>query len=62
VVGVGAFAEARAREALGEAVRVGRILHPSPANPRAHRDWGREAARELARLGLCGHRRGRRRG
>jgi single-strand selective monofunctional uracil DNA glycosylase len=59
VVGIGAFAEARARAALGEAVRVGRIPHPSPANPRAQKGWGREAARELARLGLCGHRRGR---
>jgi len=61
VVGIGAFAESRAREALGDAVRIGRILHPSPANPRAQKDWGHEAARELARLGLCGQGSGRRR-
>ena len=39
VIGIGAFAEARAREALPGA-RVGRITHPSPANPRAQENWG----------------------
>lgn len=53
VVGIGAFGEARAREALGDAVRVGRVLHPSPANPRAQKDWGGKAARELAKQGVC---------
>ena len=53
VVGIGAFAEARAREALGGGVRIGRILHPSPANPRAQRDWGGEARRQLEALGIC---------
>lgn len=53
VVGIGAFAEARAQEVLGDRVRVGRILHPSPANPRAQRDWGGQARRQLAELGLC---------
>jgi single-strand selective monofunctional uracil DNA glycosylase len=53
LVGIGAFAEARAREALGSGVRIGRILHPSPANPRAQRDWGGEARRQLAALGVC---------
>jgi len=53
LVGVGAFAEARARDALGAGVRIGRILHPSPANPRAQRDWGGEARQQLAALGIC---------
>ena len=40
VVGVGRFAEARAREALGDLeVIVGRIPHPSPASPAANRGW-----------------------
>ncbi len=57
VIGIGAFAEQRAREALADrGVRVGRILHPSPANPRAHRDWARSARAELEALGLCGRR------
>jgi len=54
VVGIGTFAESRARSALSECgVRVGRILHPSPANPRAARGWGRTARRDLEALGLC---------
>ncbi|HJO23960.1 MAG: uracil-DNA glycosylase family protein [Myxococcota bacterium] len=54
VVGIGAFAERRAREVLGGTGRhIGRILHPSPANPRAQRDWAGTVRRELAELGVC---------
>ena len=54
VVGIGAFAARRASLALGDAgPRIGRITHPSPANPRAARDWAGLVARELAALGLC---------
>lgn len=53
VVGVGAFAEERARRALqGTSVRVGSILHPSPASPKANRGWGAAATQELAALGV----------
>ncbi len=52
VIGVGAFAEQRATEALGGlAVRVGRVLHPSPASPVANRGWAEAAERELRALG-----------
>ena len=52
-VGVGAFAEARAREALaGTGIEVGRILHPSPASPAANAGWADEAERQLAALGV----------
>lgn len=67
VVGIGGFAEARAREALAEpaadGLAIGRILHPSPASPRANRGWARAAGRELREQGLCdaGPRRSRRR-
>jgi single-strand selective monofunctional uracil DNA glycosylase len=46
VLGVGGFAAARAEAALaGGNVTVGQVLHPSPANPQANRDWvGRFAA------------------
>jgi single-strand selective monofunctional uracil DNA glycosylase len=54
VVGIGAFAEARARAALSDRVRIGRVLHPSPANPRAQNDWAGLAARELAAQEVCG--------
>jgi single-strand selective monofunctional uracil DNA glycosylase len=54
VIGIGRFAEARAREALGESgPRVGTILHPSPSSPAANRGWAAQAQRELVRLGLC---------
>lgn len=54
VVAIGAFAEERARAALGDRdVRIGRILHPSPANPKAQRDWAGAARRELVTLGVC---------
>jgi single-strand selective monofunctional uracil DNA glycosylase len=54
VIGIGHFAEARAREALGASgLRIGRIPHPSPASPAANRGWAAHAKRELARLGVC---------
>jgi single-strand selective monofunctional uracil DNA glycosylase len=53
VVGIGAFAEERARHALGDAVRVARVLHPSPANPKAQKDWGGRARRALEQQGVC---------
>ena len=62
VVGVGGFAEARARAVLdagsgaGEAgrasPRVGRILHPSPASPAANRGWAEAVDREWAAMGI----------
>ena len=53
VVGIGAFASGRASAVVGDRVRVGRILHPSPANPRAQRDWAGTVKRELRRQGVC---------
>ncbi|NDY43461.1 single-stranded DNA-binding protein [Dissulfurirhabdus thermomarina] len=53
VAGIGAFAAARAEAALGGLdVRVGRLTHPSPANPAANRGWRERAERELATLGV----------
>jgi len=53
VVGVGKFAEDRARQALaGLDVAVGRITHPSPANPKANRGWQPLVETELAALGV----------
>jgi single-strand selective monofunctional uracil DNA glycosylase len=54
VIGVGAFAAGRARQVLGDrAIEIGQILHPSPANPRANRDWAGEVRGQLAALSLC---------
>lgn len=54
VIGVGAFAEERARLALeGTTIKTGRILHPSPANPLTNKGWEPVVARELTEMGLC---------
>jgi len=53
LIGVGAFAEGRARQALdGMEVKFGRILHPSPASPAANRGWAEQATRQLFELGV----------
>lgn len=53
VVAVGGFAEVRARQALREMnVRIGRILHPSPASPAANRGWAALAVAQLAEQGI----------
>jgi single-strand selective monofunctional uracil DNA glycosylase len=52
VVGIGGFAELRAREALGGDVRIGRILHPSPASPAANDDWPGLVDAQLRALGF----------
>ena len=54
LVGVGGYAEARAL-VLAEtmpALKIGRILHPSPASPAANRDWAGEATKQLVKLGI----------
>lgn len=53
VIAVGVWAEGRAAEALsGRTVRIGRVLHPSPASPIANRGWAEAATRQLEELGV----------
>ena len=53
VIGIGKFAEDRARAALdGSEMRIGRILHPSPASPVANRGWSAQADSQFERLGI----------
>jgi len=54
LVGVGKFAEGRARAALGEGVwpRITTVLHPSPASPAANRGWAKAATRQLEAVGI----------
>ena len=55
VIGIGKFAEKRAREALGGEsgnYKISSILHPSPANPKAGSDWGRKIEKNLKLLGI----------
>ena len=53
VIGVGKFAEDRARAVLGDSgICIGRVLHPSPASPIANRGWAEQAEKQLVDLGV----------
>ncbi len=55
VVGVGNWAEKRIRAALRDHsldATIGRVLHPSPASPKANRGWAPQADAELEALGI----------
>lgn len=53
VIGVGKFAEGRAQKALGGMdIKIGTVLHPSPASPAANRGWAEQATRQLEALGV----------
>lgn len=53
LIGVGGFAEARAQAVTGgTGVRIGRVLHPSPASPAANRGWAEAAEKQLRTLGI----------
>jgi single-strand selective monofunctional uracil DNA glycosylase len=60
-IGIGGFAERRLRAvlegdaidgAVARSIRVGQILHPSPASPAANRGWAEAVERQLAALGV----------
>lgn len=54
VLGVGAFAEKRAKIAVsGLSAEVGSILHPSPASPAANRGWSQIVEKQLSELGIA---------
>jgi single-strand selective monofunctional uracil DNA glycosylase len=53
LIGIGDFALHRAEQALGNSsLKLGRILHPSPANPAANRNWQARVTRQLEALGV----------
>ena len=55
LIGVGAFAEQRLSRIPGiqdQKVKIGRILHPSPASPAANRGWAEAVERQLIDLGV----------
>lgn len=53
IVGVGAFARERAEiAAAGLLVKVGQILHPSPASPAANAGWAAKATAQLQAAGV----------
>jgi single-strand selective monofunctional uracil DNA glycosylase len=53
LIGIGDFAQRRAQGLFaGGSLKVGKILHPSPASPAANRDWAGKATSQLQRLGV----------
>ena len=53
VVGVGAWATKRATGVVdSDRIRVGSVLHPSPASPKANRGWAEQAEKDLLDLGI----------
>jgi single-strand selective monofunctional uracil DNA glycosylase len=53
LIGIGGFAKKRAEEALaGIDVKIGKILHPSPASPAANRGWEEAASKQLLKQGI----------
>jgi len=55
LIGVGIFAEQRAKLVFeGTPLKIGRILHPSPASPLANQapGWAKRATAQLKELGV----------
>ena len=53
LIGVGAFAAERGRLLCENTeIRVGSILHPSPASPAANRGWAQVVAKQLVAMGV----------
>jgi len=53
VIGIGNFALKRAEHVLANrSIKLGCILHPSPASPAANRDWPAIVKRQLHELGV----------
>jgi single-strand selective monofunctional uracil DNA glycosylase len=53
LIGVGGFAKKRAEEVFkGTDIKIGTILHPSPASPAANRGWAEAATVQLIEQGI----------
>lgn len=52
-LGIGGFAEKRLQEVIEDpGIKIGTVLHPSPASPAANRGWSEQAEKKLRALGL----------
>lgn len=52
LIGIGQFAEERATRLGIKELKIGRLPHPSPANPAANRNWAGLAEKQMISLGL----------
>lgn len=54
VLGIGAFVESRCKEVFKDRdITVGRVLHPSPASPKANKGWAKQVEAELSGFGIA---------
>ena len=51
-IGIGKYAENCLRSVAPEDLKVGTVLHPSPASPAANRGWAEAASKQLLDLGI----------
>ena len=51
LIGVGKFARRRLEMVAGEGYQIGDILHPSPASPKANKNWIGDVRKSLKDLG-----------
>ena len=52
-IGIGGFAATRLHKAIdNKTMKIGMILHPSPACPAANKDWAGQATAQLTQLGV----------
>ena len=52
LIGIGDFAAKRARDVFTEKIKIGQVLHPSPACPASNRDWAGQVTTQLRALGV----------
>ena len=54
LIGIGGFAEERAKSVAADfpKLKVGRVMHPSPANPAANHGWGEKVTAQMRALGI----------
>jgi len=52
LIGIGDYAARRAESLFLNGMKIGRILHPSPASPAANRDWAALATAQMQKLGV----------
>lgn len=52
VIGVGKYAASKIEQCNITGVKLGDIMHPSPANPHANKDWGKKVEAQLLELGI----------
>ncbi|KAG0604126.1 hypothetical protein M758_10G147400 [Ceratodon purpureus] len=52
IVGIGKYAAERIKQCASPGAQVGDIMHPSPANPKANKDWDKLIEAQLRGLGV----------